>query len=800
MAFAAATVLASGAGAASSSVTVSFDVASSLTLTNSCRSSDATAFGAVQPDTPVTTSTTAPCSISFTSSNDSAMLRLGIRDGVAPAMAAPGTSWNVGANSSGRTALGLAAYDANRGAVVAMGGRILRTADAGSTWTASDDATFTHWGFDLEFVPSDPERLVVVGGGATVRSTANAMSSLPGAATWANHDAALDAALTAAGVSADRDVTGVAVKDALTWVLGGYQFMAYTTDGGASFTAYATSPTSLLVTDVDWVGAGEYLATGSDGRLYRATAAPTSWASWTAHTPGDLQYLTDLAVANATNAYFTTRGGLVFHWNGSTISSISSTDMRSHRLFGVATSSTNPGYATVVGNHGRTWRTQDAGTTWTEQDAGTSATLHAAAMPTSTSTWAAGSTYTVVRSTDSGATWTRPYAETLRPLSGIAAHPVDGRIAVAVGEAGTHRRTADGGATWSAAASMGAADLLDVTFATATTAWAVGKAGAIHRSADGGITWSPATSPASPTLVSVDAADDLHGWAVGDGGTILRTTNGGTSWTAQPSGTTSDLHVVVAFNRLTAVAVGNFGTLRRTTDGGATWSTPTSPPSGTYSWIAGATTGDGQTMLICDFFGNVRRSTDAGDTWTTTPNADNDVASMDAAGDGRTVVVSGWFSGFAITTDAGSSWEDSGTGMGWGGAAVANVDAHTSFIAHDGGRIIDTDEAAAASLRITDYGTGATFGSGSTTSTFGVCVQAATGTLQAGWTVDPGGSCSATDTDPWRGVPTTATNLVSTTAGATGSVQLVWGARPRVDQPPGRYSASVVFEAVAPAA
>lgn len=104
---------------------------------------------------------------------------------------------------------------------------------------------------------------------------------------------------------------------------------------------------------------------------------------------------------------------------------------------------------------------------------------------------------------------------------------------------------------------------------------------------------------------------------------------------------------------------------------------------------------------------------------------------------------------------------------------------------------------------IADYGGGNTFAGGGGVSMFGACLEAVAGAgVTGGWTVDAGGSCTATDADPWNAIPTSPeTVATSTTSGlATASATLRFGAKAGTALAPGTYAAPLTFTVVAPAA
>jgi photosystem II stability/assembly factor-like uncharacterized protein len=104
-------------------------------------------------------------------------------------------------------------------------------------------------------------------------------------------------------------------------------------------------------------------------------------------------------------------------------------------------------------------------------------------------------------------------------------------------------------------------------------------AGLLHTT-DGGATW---TEAARLIAADVDFADEEHGWLVGEGGTIYATADGGETWAEQESGSVVHLTDVLALSATEAWAVGNGEgftdvvtfpqptAFLHTTDGGESW-------------------------------------------------------------------------------------------------------------------------------------------------------------------------------------------------------------------------------------
>ena len=292
------------------------------------------------------------------------------RTGVA--MAAAADSWN---NGEGGTTmmLGVHAYDANVTFGASDTGQVTRTSNGGSSWVDQNIGT-GGWVFDIEPEPGNNNRWVAVAGDGFVASTADGVSSLPGNATWASHKVAL----LAAGWPGTADVQGVAVISATTWMVGGDNgWVGRTINGGASWTVYQLGWGD--VTDIDAVSATEYVATSSWGRFLRTTTSGVNAGALALEldpTNGDYQYLSDLAVGDATHIYAASRAGSTFRWNGATFAPTTQPGERAFRVQSVATSAAAPATVWMGAEHGIIFKSTDSGSTWTREHAVTGATIY----------------------------------------------------------------------------------------------------------------------------------------------------------------------------------------------------------------------------------------------------------------------------------------------------------------------------------------------------------------------------------------------------------------------------------------
>ncbi|WP_069677801.1 YCF48-related protein [Formosa sp. Hel1_33_131] len=163
-------------------------------------------------------------------------------------------------------------------------------------------------------------------------------------------------------------------------------------------------------------------------------------------------------------------------------------------------------------------------------------------------------------------------------------------IAYIVGDDGTLLKTTDSGATWTADTVIpglaGTDDLYNVFFIDENTGWATTRSGVIYKTSDAGGSWTEwedDDKTKSEEIRSIIFVDANTGWASGDNGIILHTTDGGSNWDVQAatfnSGTstytydydTLDFDNIFFSDANNGWAVAEKGTIISTTDGGSTW-------------------------------------------------------------------------------------------------------------------------------------------------------------------------------------------------------------------------------------
>lgn len=280
----------------------------------------------------------------------------------------------------------------------------------------------------------------------------------------------------------------------------------------------------------------------------------------------------------------------------------------------------------------------------------------------------------------------------LAPSTLVNGLALAGEQIVAVGQRGHILRSADHGLTWQQAAVPVSADLVAVSFPTATDGWAVGHDGVVLHSADGGKTWSRqldgreigrlltryytdrmqagtpdgnddawvreaeqiAAQGADAPLLDVWFRDAQHGYAVGAFNLILHTGDGGKTW--EPW-----LHRTDNPNRLHLYAIrevqgvlyvaGEQGLLMRLDEAGEHFTAVETPYKGTWFGLVG----NRDALLAFGLRGHAFRSEDGGRNW---QQIDTGIADGLTAGTvcGNAIVLVSQAGNLRVSHDAGRSF------------------------------------------------------------------------------------------------------------------------------------------------
>jgi photosystem II stability/assembly factor-like uncharacterized protein len=360
-------------------------------------------------------------------------------------------------------------------------------------------------------------------------------------------------------------------------VIGGGCSARRSDDGGTTFHRLPFTPSELSCKqgiqsmsfptgDVGFIllRDGTLLSTSDGGSSFsRKTAIPNSPAKGGGQSPTDIFFTTPtngVAVSGGSG------GGGIYHTTdgGNSWTQISGVSGSFHSVW---FADANTGYA--VGDAGALFTTTDGGGNWTQRP------LTGAAPANLTSIRCAGVICLIsvdngshlIRTTDAGFTGTDVSPSSQQIFAAAFASPTQ---AVAAGQAGATVVSSDSGVTFSPIPAAGgriAGPFIQLRAATASVAFATGPAGTLARTSDGGQTWNDLGVPTTGDVIDVSFPSPTTGFALDSSGTLLKSTNGGGSWVLLNTGTQTQPASVLALDTNRVLLIGPRG-VRRSTDGG----------------------------------------------------------------------------------------------------------------------------------------------------------------------------------------------------------------------------------------
>ncbi|HBV57991.1 MAG TPA: hypothetical protein DEB73_01880 [Candidatus Magasanikbacteria bacterium] len=280
--------------------------------------------------------------------------------------------------------------------------------------------------------------------------------------------------------------------------VGGLGTVLKTTDGGNSWTSVGGLSSSVNLYDVDVVDQNTAWAVGlqgSSGIVLKTTNGGNTWVMQFPQTPADIPKLNS-----------------VFFFD------------------------TFTGFA--VGLSGTIWQTTDGGTNWVEKNSGTSQDFNSVTggvifgSVVTRAVWAVGQSGAILRSiqltpSSSWTTWAAQSAPTILTLADVSvfASSATHLSLLATGIGGIILRTTDSGATWTKITSPVTTNSLVSAKLAGSQGFIVGSGGVILKTIDSGASWASISSPTTNILYGLSAQNSgsyLTAVAVGLDGTIVR--------------------------------------------------------------------------------------------------------------------------------------------------------------------------------------------------------------------------------------------------------------------------------------
>lgn len=422
-------------------------------------------------------------------------------------------------------------------------GKILRTTDAGATWTLQSSGT-TNAIMDLHFVDEMH--------GFACATGLVALRTDDGGDTW-----------TLLSLPTGTSLRRIHFTDALNGIgvgIGGV--IARTADGGDSWDP-VTSPTANSLLGLH-VRGDRLIAMGTSGTVITSADGGSNWSQQAL----DLLDLYSASIDDSGIGLLTGKArvyrSLDFGESWEPVQIGTYHTYLNKASFGNQSKGAAAGWLTSGGFENGVIRTEDGGRHWTNAAAGNAQWLGVHLRPDGVG-WLGGGSGANRHTTDYFATSTSHNGPSVAIRSTWAFSASTAIVAGGYVNGGCYRTT-NGGSSWAYSAT---GNIYDIWFVDDQLGFCGGEGGTLQKSTDGGASWQPLTSPTSGDIYSIFFLNDTLGF-LGCQGTSWKTVNGGDSWTMM--GSLPQYTMYIQFTDPDtgyAVSVNGYG--MATTDGGDTW-------------------------------------------------------------------------------------------------------------------------------------------------------------------------------------------------------------------------------------
>ena len=288
-------------------------------------------------------------------------------------------------------------------------------------------------------------------------------------------------------VAANGDLVAVFFTSAdKGWIAGDGGYLAWTSDGGKSWTKYPLNTTDDINEIYFRNDDNGYLVAGR--KMFITKDAGRSWQETRIYRPTDFK--------NAAPEFL----------------SIRFADKKRGFAIGSLLNKNDDVVDSLV------MRTEDGGDTWQRTIVPSKTELFDLDFNGSSHGWIVGDKGVILVTTDGGENWRAQKSGVVRALFNVDFR--DDQEGYAVGGGGTILRTENGGSTWEKVTVEFTKAFKRVDFADDKNGWIVGFDGTILRSSDRGLTWIKQDSRTTENLYGLYIVKK-YGWAVGGNGAIL---------------------------------------------------------------------------------------------------------------------------------------------------------------------------------------------------------------------------------------------------------------------------------------
>ena len=266
----------------------------------------------------------------------------------------------------------------------------------------------------------------------------------------------------------------------------GKNLIYYTSNGGTDWTDQDLNY-NVRINDISMASTTVGWAVGDDGTIYYTNDAGTTWTAQTSGVTADLH---GVYAASASVVIAVGDGGIILGTSNGGTSWVTKTSGVTDDLRSV--DGKDALYMACCGLGGALLTSTDGGDTWTDRTTGVTDDLLSISYEfddPNLHIWAVGEDGTIVHCSDGGVTISEQTSGTTDDLYGVDFF--DYLNGIAVGSGGEILRTTNSGATWTKDTYSDTTILLrDISMASATVAWACGANEIILKTTDGGDTWT----------------------------------------------------------------------------------------------------------------------------------------------------------------------------------------------------------------------------------------------------------------------------------------------------------------------